>query len=75
MNESEKQFSFSRAALSTCGRAKSKFLSLQSRRLPVRDGGTLPLHCPGTVPRRLTNRETGQARVPGGGHGHLGGQR
>jgi hypothetical protein len=27
MNESEKQFSFIRAALSTCGRAKSKFLS------------------------------------------------
>ena len=27
MNESEKQFSFTRAALSTCGRAKSKFLS------------------------------------------------
>src|ERR1035438_10633106 len=35
MNESEKQFSFSSAGLSTCGRAKSKFLSLQSRRLPV----------------------------------------
>jgi hypothetical protein len=29
MNESEKQFSFTRAALSTCGRAGSKFLSLQ----------------------------------------------
>jgi len=27
MNESDKQFSFTRAALSTCGRAKSKFLS------------------------------------------------
>jgi hypothetical protein len=27
MNESEKQFSFTRAASSTCGRAKSKFLS------------------------------------------------
>jgi hypothetical protein len=27
MNESEKQFSFTRAALSTCGRAKSQFLS------------------------------------------------
>ena len=27
MNESEKQFSLTRAALSTCGRAKSKFLS------------------------------------------------
>ena len=28
MNESEKQFSFTRAALSTGGRAESKFLSL-----------------------------------------------
>ena len=28
MNESEKQFSFTRAALSTGGRAKSKFLSV-----------------------------------------------
>lgn len=28
MDEKEKQFSFSRAALSTCGRTKSKFLSL-----------------------------------------------
>jgi hypothetical protein len=30
MNESEKQFSFTRAALSTGGRAESKFLSLIS---------------------------------------------
>jgi hypothetical protein len=29
MNESEKQFSLTRAALSTCGRAKSKFLSVK----------------------------------------------
>jgi hypothetical protein len=32
MNESEKQFSFTRAALSTGGRAKSKFLSVTGGR-------------------------------------------
>jgi hypothetical protein len=33
MNESEKQFSFTRAALSTGGRAKSKFLSVKKKQV------------------------------------------
>lgn len=41
MNESEKQFSLTRAALSTCGRQKSKFLSVHNKLSePVSEFGT-----------------------------------
>ena len=52
MNESEKQFSFTRAALSTCGRAKNQ--------IPISDYGVMSysLH---VIGRELLARERARA--------------
>ena len=64
MNESEKQISFSRAALSTCGRAKSKFLSLQSRRLPVPRRWYTASALPGDGPQAFDKPRNGPSACP-----------
>src|ERR1017187_8797723 len=61
MNESEKQFSFSSAGLSTCGRAKSKFLSLQSRRLPVPRRWHTASALPGDGPQAFDKPRNGRS--------------